>query len=161
PINLLISLVETGQWTLELALAYARRVPDASRCVQALAILMRAMNDASQKSRIATEALAAARGIGDEEARVKALADLAPHLGEARRRDALELARGLGHDRYRAEALGALAPHLGEAQRRDALELARGLGDGWARARALAALAPHLGEAQRRDALELARGLGD
>ena len=66
PTRLLTALVESGGWTLERALANARRVPDPLQRIHAFAALMPAMDDLSRKSEITAEALAAARGLGDD-----------------------------------------------------------------------------------------------
>jgi hypothetical protein len=65
------------------------------------------------------EALEAARGIGDEYDRARALSGLAEHLPEGERQDALgealEAARGIGDEYVRAIALSGLAEHLPES----------------------------------------------
>ena len=115
------------------------------------------------------QALEAARAIGDEGWRARALAALAPYLTPPLLEQALAAARAIGDEGWRARALAALAPHLTPPERdqalRQALAAARAIGDeGW-RARALAVLAPHLTPPERdqalRQAIEAARAIGD
>ncbi len=112
-----------------------------------------------------TEALAAARAIGDDYARALALTALAPHLPETLLVDALAAARAISDDHVRAHALTTLAPHLPETLLVDALAAARAIGNDYARALALTALAPHLPETEReavlRETLAAARAIGD
>ena len=101
-------------------------------------------------------ALEAAWGIGDEKARSRALAALAPRLVElGHPAKALEAARAIGDAWERSLALAALAPPLGPTERD------RALGEALekARSRALAALVPHLTEPWLREALEAARAI--
>jgi hypothetical protein len=58
------------------------------------------------------EALATARGIGDESNRAKALTGLAPYLPENLLPEALATARGIGDESNRAKALQALTKVL-------------------------------------------------
>jgi hypothetical protein len=71
------------------------------------------------------EPLSAARAIGDEAERVRALAALAPQLPESRRvevlAEALSAAQAIGHEYWRAQALAALAPQLPEGRRAEVL----------------------------------------
>ena len=101
-----------------------------------------------ERDQALSQALEAARAIGDEGSRAEALAALAPHLTPPLLGPALEAARAIGAVGSRAEALAALAPHLTPPERdqalSQALEAARAIGDEESRARALAALAPHL-----------------
>ena len=68
-----------------------------------------------ERETVLGEALAAARAIGDEEYRVRALEALAPHLPDALLDEALPAARAFGQQWRRARVLVALAPHLPEA----------------------------------------------
>ena len=116
------------------------------------------------------EALEAARAIGYQWFRSRALVALAPRLTEPLLREALDVARTIDREEYRAEALAALASHLTEPSEREqalreALDVARMVDhpidlkmqyDG-NRAEALAALAPHLTEPLLREALDVAR----
>ena len=126
-----------------------------------------------ERDRALTEALAAARGIGDEGDRSAALAVLAPHLGPTERnralREALEAARAIEDEESRSAALAALAPHLTPQERdrvlAEALAAARAIKYEGDRSAALAALAPHLTPQERdralTEALAAARGIGD
>ena len=102
-------------------------------------------------------ALEAAWGIGDEEARSRALAALAPRLAElGHPAKALEAARAIGDAWDRSLRAGRAGPppgadRAGPRPSGEALEKAR--------SRALAALAPHLTEPWLREALEAARAI--
>ena len=101
-------------------------------------------------------ALEAAWGIGDEKARSRALAALAPRLAElGHPAKVLEAARAIGDAWDRSLVLAALAPPLGPTERD------RALGEALekARSRALAALVPHLTEPWLREALEAPRAI--
>ena len=150
PTELLAALVESGIWLPSQGLAYARQVPDAAQRVQAFSRLLPRLSE-HERDQALRQALEAARAIGDEGSRARALAALAPHLtppSATRPGQALEAARAIGDEGSRARALAALAPHLTPPERdqalRQALEAARAIGDEGSRARALAALAPHL-----------------
>ena len=117
------------------------------------------------------EALEAARAIGAEWHRFKALAALAPRLAPTERdqalREALEAARAIEYGESRSAALAALAPRLAPTERDqalcEALEAARAIGDEESRSAALAALASRLAPTERdqalREALEAARAI--
>jgi hypothetical protein len=159
PPKLLVGLVEIGRWPFERALAYSYRVPDPFRRVQTMVALLPMMSEASLKWDVTTAAMAAARDIGKEWDRARALAALAPHLDADGHRDALATARGIEFDPYRVHALVALAPYSGEDECRAILAAAREIFDGDSLARALAPLVPHLGGDGRREALAVARGI--
>jgi hypothetical protein len=95
-----------------------------------------------------SEALTAARAIGDEGSRSRALAALAPHLPVELLSEALAVARAIGDEGSRSRALAALAAQLPEQQRAavlaEALTAARAIGDEGYRSDALAALAAPL-----------------
>ncbi len=98
---------------------------------------------APQLPEVWLEALEAARNIGDEYLRARALGDLAPQLPEALWSEALEAARNIGDEYSRARALGNLAPQLPEVWP-EALEAARSIGSESLRAIALGKLIPRL-----------------
>jgi alkylhydroperoxidase/carboxymuconolactone decarboxylase family protein YurZ len=106
-----------------------------------------------------TEALDAARAIGDEDSRAQALTGLAPHVGQDQCRAVLTEAlaaataisrstRSLARDGTpeRAERLAALAPYLPEDLLEQALTAAIGISHEDSRADALVGLVPHLPE---------------
>jgi hypothetical protein len=111
-------------------------------------------------------ALAAAREIGKEWGRAKALTALAPHLpeplGEQALGEALAAARKIRDAEVRAWVLIGLIPHLSEELLGEALAAAREIGDAEYRARALARLASRLAElGYPKEALAVAREIGD
>ncbi|NCQ93031.1 MAG: trypsin-like serine protease, partial [Microcystis aeruginosa LG11-05] len=153
--ELMDALVKHEIWTPAQGLAYVRQNQDSEKQAEGLRAISSYLPPA-----LLPEALEIARGIGNEDYRVKALTGLAPHLPEVLP-EALEIARGIGDEYYRAEALTGLAPHLPESLLPEALEIARGIGDEYNRARALTGLAPHLPESLLPEALEIARGIGN
>jgi hypothetical protein len=112
------------------------------------------------------EALAAARGIGDERLRAGAQVSLLRRQAELGRvQEALGAARGIGDNGRRAEALADLALRLPEGEQagvvREALQAARAVWDTRQRAEALRHVAPRLSEVERggvlHEALEAVR----
>ncbi len=134
PPELIAVLVEKKIWTTAQGLAYSRQVQSLSQRVQALSKL------ALYFPEIWSEALSAARSIGDEYYRADVLSSLAPHLPENLVPEALEAARSIGDESYRAYVLRDLAPHLPENLVPEALEAARSIGDESSRARVLSSL---------------------
>ncbi len=86
-----------------------------------------------ERSRALSEAVSAAREIGDERARARALSGLAPHLGPGSLSEAVAAARAIGDKPARARALSGLAPRLEEPERSralsEAVSAARAIGD--------------------------------
>jgi hypothetical protein len=109
---------------------------------------------------VAQQALDAARSIGEELYRPRALWELAPHLPADLLREALDAARSIVNNGYRSAALAALAPRLPAELLRQALDAARSIGDEGDRYQALAALAPHLPAELLSEALDAARSFG-
>ena len=113
------------------------------------------------------EALAAARSIGDDGLRAKAMAALAPRLAASGRPgEALALVRAIDERHLRAGALAALVPRLAgrpEQDRilREALSAVLEIPDASIRLTALGELAPHLGGPLLEEALAAARSIGD
>jgi hypothetical protein len=165
PPRLLAALVSAGQWTLVRALTYAHRAPDPAH---AEALVLLAPHLAHEPALVAN-ALAASRGIGDEELRAKALAALAPRLAgdPGLLAEALAAARAINDEFPRVEALVALAPHLAgdSGLLAEALAAARAIDDDNRRVEALVALAPHLAGSERAvvlaEALEATREIGE
>lgn len=95
-----------------------------------------------------SEALDAARKIGNSEWRSEALAALAPRLPQELQehawREALAAGCEVGDDWRRSRALDALAPHLPSDLMGEALAAARKVEYAWWRSSTLAALASHL-----------------
>jgi hypothetical protein len=117
PPALLSALVRQGVWPVELAVAYARRVPEpVSRVRGLMALIHLPQLPAGEQEAAVFEALQAARAILDEGTRSGALAALAPQLPAGQREavlaEAVQAARALGDEWARAEALAALAPQL-------------------------------------------------
>lgn len=98
----------------------------------------------AQQQEMLTEALAAAREIGDEDDRDWALGALAPHLPPPLLMEALAAAKRIGVEYHLARILGVLAPHLPPPLLTEALAVAREIEDEDNRVWALEALAPHL-----------------
>ena len=120
----------------------------------------------TERDQALREALAAARAIGHERSRSRALAALAPHLTAPLLGEALEAARAIGDEgSSRSAALAALAPRLAPTERdqalREAVAAARAIEFEGSRSRALAALAPHLTAPLLGEAVEAARAIGD
>jgi hypothetical protein len=85
---------------------------------------------AERRRRALAEALAAARAIGDEGSRARALAAVAPQLTDpAQLAEALAAARAIGHEGSRAEALAAVAPQLTDLADADRAPLSAALLD--------------------------------
>ncbi|TRU36999.1 MAG: trypsin-like serine protease, partial [Microcystis aeruginosa Ma_MB_F_20061100_S20] len=155
PPELIAALIKQEIWTPAQGLAYVRQSQDDKKQAEGLMAISPYLSPT-----LLPEALAVARGIGDEYLRAEVLTGLAPHLPEILP-EALEVARGIGDESYRAEALTGLAPHLPESLLPEALEIARGIGNEDYRAGALTGLAPHLPESLLPEALAVARGIGD
>ena len=131
PTDLLAALVESGTWLPSQALAYARQVPDAAQRVQAFSrLLLLPRLSEHERDQALSQALEAARAIGDEGSRAEVLAALAPHLTPPLLGQALEAARAIGEEGLRARALAALAPHLTPPERDQALGPGPGGGAG-------------------------------
>ncbi|MEJ2212397.1 MAG: hypothetical protein P8129_25695 [Anaerolineae bacterium] len=149
---LLGRLVETGIWPPERGLAYARQFADEARRGRALAQLAPSLPES-----LYGELLSAARGIGDEEARVQALAGLARFFParpeEPWGKELLAIAEEIEDEESRAAVLINLAPRLAKAQPAQlpvgALDIARAIESAGDRGQVLAALAPHLPEPLR------------
>ncbi len=109
------------------------------------------------------EALAAARGIADEESQGQALAKLVPRLARLGHSEkAFVVVMEIGDEQSQAEALVGLAPFLSEPLLRKALIAAQRIGDAWSREWALAGLVPRLAELGYVDeALATVRVIGD
>ena len=110
--------------------------------------------DVDHRERALKAAFQAARAIGNDEMRGRALGVLAKHLDTDQLTDALQTAVGIGDEHERARALGVLAKHLDADQLTDALQAARTIGDESQRADALTALAEYLDADQLTDALQ-------
>lgn len=87
----------------------------------------------------------AAREIGSEQHRTKALSSLAPVLPPALLSEALAAARDIQHELFRAKALSSLVPVLPELLP-EALAAARQIQDDYDRAEVLSSLAPVMPE---------------
>jgi tetratricopeptide (TPR) repeat protein len=153
PPPLIAALVGKGVWVASQGIAYARVLPPELRVVALIGICSHL--DRDEKRTVLREALDTARGIGEDQRRGAALAELAPRLAQVDRvEEALEVARGIDDHEHRAHALAALAPRLMEAGHvEEALEVARGINDEGRRALALY----ELGRVD--EALEVARGI--
>ncbi len=149
--DLIVALADAGVWTASRAAKVAGELPDRVASIQALVGLTARLSEVEHRQRLC-EALAAARGIGNEESRVNALAAVAGQLeGKARSQvlgEALAAARSIGNEESRVNALAAVAGQLeGEACLQvlnEALAAARGIGNEESRAKALAAVAGQL-----------------
>ncbi len=106
PPELIAVLVEKKIWTTAQGLAYSRQVQSLSQRVQALSKL------ALYFPEIWSEALSAARSIGDEYYRADVLSSLAPHLPENLVPEALEAARSIGDESSRARVLSSLTANV-------------------------------------------------
>ena len=165
PPALLAALVESNMCLPSQGLAYARQVPEAAQRVQAFSrLLLLPRLSEHERDQALSQALEAARAIGDEESRAEVLAALAPHLTPPLLGPALEAARAIGDEWWRARAWAVSAPHLTPPLLGPALEAARAIGDEESRAEVLAVLAPHLTPPERdqalSQALEAARAIG-
>jgi hypothetical protein len=96
-----------------------------------------------QKTKTLAEALAAAKAIGDDGARARALGSLAPHLASEQIAEALAAAKAIGPEGARAEALGS-SRRIAPEQIAEALTAAKAIGPEGARAVALGSLAPYI-----------------
>jgi hypothetical protein len=115
----------------------------------------------AQGGEVLQEALQAAREINDTNARIIALAEIAPRLPDAQQcgailQEALQAARNIENASDRSEALEALAPRLPDPQQ--GMQATRDI-DAFDRSRILAMIAPRLPDA--RDALQAARKIYD
>jgi hypothetical protein len=160
--TLLVGLVQVGTpagtWSAATALEHIALMPYSKRQADSLQALLVA-GIALPWAR----ALEVALAIADKEARVTALAALAPHLPPHLLADALAAARTIADEYWRSRALAALAPHLPAEQQpavyADALAAARTIANDDQRSRALAALAPHLPTHLFAEALAAARAI--
>ena len=163
PYRLLVMLVKTGRWTPATALAIATQragESDRARTLSALAKYLPA--------ELSEEALGAARGIVNRDARVCTLNALAKHLPATQQAcvlgEALAVARGIEHEHTRAILLSDLAEHLPTELLDEVLETALGNEDKHPATHLLGAVIQHLPTAKRNDvcseALTTARGIG-
>ena len=105
--RLIAALIEKEIWTPAQGLAYVRQNQDSQTQSEGLNIIVEYL-----PSSLLTSALEAARAIGSESFRARALQGLAPHLPEQLFPAALEAARAIGSEYYRAEVLQALTARL-------------------------------------------------
>src|SRR6202035_596960 len=152
PSELLVALVRHGKMSSRQALHRLRFQDDFSLGRS----LPNLFDVADAKTQVAI--LETAEGIGDDEAKARALGSLAECLPEPRRTEvldrALTAAEGIGDDEAKARALGSLAERLPEGRLLDqALTAAEGIGVDWAKARALGSLAERLPERRRTEVL--------
>jgi hypothetical protein len=183
PAKLLEAVVQEGLWSVERALAYARRKPKPVARLHAVARLVPLLKP-EERSQVFAEVLEGIRNIGSEDfaagalegdqtsgydpPRVNPLAELAEHLPAELLPEAVRVARHIGSEWDRSRALGALAGHLPAEQRTlvlaEALQTARQIRNDVHRVHTLAALAPLLPGEQRRqvvtEALQAARQIG-
>ncbi len=124
PPALIAALVEKRIWLVPQGLAYARVLPLDMR-VNAL-IGISSQLDPNEERTVLREALDAARGIGSELARARALTEL------GRVDEALAVAEAIGNEGARARALAEMAPRLTDTEQiGKALAVARGSGLSW------------------------------
>jgi hypothetical protein len=159
PPGLLESLVRQGLWPMEQALAYARRTPDTTQKVESLSKLAPLVLQ-GERATVLSEALDAARSIGNEGHRSSALGALAPHLSAGLLSQALDAARAIGDEKHRSETLGPLAAYLPAELLSEALDAARAIQNDESRSSALGALTPHLPAELLNKALDAARSIG-
>ncbi|TCO79243.1 hypothetical protein EV699_12021 [Plasticicumulans lactativorans] len=153
PPELIVALVQAGEWTGLRGLRVAEQLPDLQKRTQALVGLLDLLPAHLRQQGLA-QALAVATAIGDEGPRADALAAVAgPLAGEpALLAEALTAATAIRSEGPRADALTAIAvavaAHLtGEPRRQvlaEALTTATAIGDEERRAHALTAVAAHL-----------------
>jgi hypothetical protein len=150
PAKLALAAVDKGVLTIGQAAHFADlKGPSEEGVELLLGLTLAGHENSAVQSELLASARAAAKAIGADDARARALAALAPHLAPQQRDEALcealAAAKAIGADDTRAEALAALAPHVAPEQRdealREALAAAKAIGEGHYRARALAALA--------------------
>lgn len=162
--DLLLQLIKTKLWSPARALAHIPHMPsdyEKAQAIEKLAPLL--------PHELLGEALAAARGIQNEDYRANALRGLAAHLSAEQMAEALAAARAIQHESYRASALSDLATQLSGEQKEqvmnEAMALARGIQDEYSRARTLSGLAAHLSRQEKEqvvgEALALAWGMQD
>ncbi|MBL8659397.1 MAG: hypothetical protein JNM75_06535 [Rhodospirillales bacterium] len=166
PSELILAAVQQEVISINHAAHLACFMSNRGDCVRTLALLASEVEtDPERKAALLTDALAAARAIGNVYYRAEVLSGLAGHLPAEQLGDALAAARAIGNEDARVEALSGLAGHLSAEQReealRDALAAARAIGGEGARARALGGLAGHLSGEQLGDALAAATAIGD
>src|SRR6202035_3483566 len=163
PSELLVALVRHGKMSSRQALHRLRFQDDFSLGRS----LPNLFDVADAKTQVAI--LETAEGIGDDEAKARALGSLSERLPEPRRTEVLDraitAAEGIGDDRAKANVLGSLAERLREPRRTEvldrALTAAEGIGDDWAKAGALGLLADRLPEELLDRALTAAEGIGN
>jgi hypothetical protein len=135
--------VQTGVWTSQNALAWARLSRFPEQGAQAVAALLRNEHGA-RRNELGFTALSLADEVGDRDGSAQLIADMAedlpPHLLER----ALELVANEPNEGTRLGGLRALAPKLTPAMRVKALEAARRIMDPSTRLRARLAVAAHL-----------------
>jgi serine/threonine protein kinase len=160
PAELLVALVRQGVWPMEQALAYARKKPNAEAKAKALGALV-PLVDPAERAQVLSEALRAARAIGDERTRSRTLAVLTPNLPEEVLAEALQVAHTIGDKECRSSALSNLAGYLPEQLLTEALQVAQTIEhEGW-RSTTLRMLADHLPEQLLATALQVAQTIGD
>src|SRR3984893_2953873 len=154
PSELLVALVRHGKMSSRQALHRLRFQDDFSLGRS----LPNLFDVADAKTQVAI--LETAEGIGDDEAKARALGSLSERLPEPRRTEvldrALTAAEGIGDDEAKARALGSLAARLPEELLDRALTAAEEIGDDEAKAGALGTLAERLPEPRRAAVLERA-----
>jgi hypothetical protein len=154
-------LLQSGQH--EIALALACKIPDRKRLLAALAVLTPHLPGV-----LLSQALAAARGIGDERERATLLCSIASLLREDANdllRDALACLDSVRGERDRAEALAALGPLVPRDACTHALASLHAFKDPFCRCTVVAGMAAVLGptacEAQIEDAVNAAALIED
>ncbi|MFJ1767379.1 hypothetical protein ACIOD2_44110 [Amycolatopsis sp. NPDC088138] len=151
PIVLLQSLVRHQVWTVDRALAHARRLPTAETRSDALAAIFRYIS-VEQQALVLTEVLTELTAVSDASARVRTLADLIPHLAveerAARLIDAFADAVTIADTNRRAGALRELMPHVPGDKFAEALAAATA--EGPERLRVLVQMTQHVANRHRK-----------
>ena len=116
PVALLESLARSGTWDYTQALAHAMRHHEPVMRAAALIAIIPGLHVPEQASQARDHALSAVASIGDEQTRVKLLAELGPLLDGPQLESALTIAIQMRTALFRAQAITSLAPRLeGEA----------------------------------------------
>jgi len=149
PSNLLSGMVRTALWTLAQGLAYARQVPDSTNRDETFRRLCLSLQDPQ-------EALVAAREIGDELMRSKALEYVALSLPGSKKtetlKEALAVAKNIRDENYKSEMMADIALNLPEPQ--DALNVIRRIENGYWRSKALVFFGLNLPETEKMELIE-------
>ncbi len=180
PLPLLSALLSENVWLPAQGFEYIREIPDEEQRAMALAVVAPYVYDEEEGGEINTDTprhvqgtthlsgksvLAVARAIGDEQARMQALAKIAAGCPVSLLDEIVASAQAMTHPVWRIKTLVRVIPHLPEHARvpivKDVLDTVHTIWHAHVRGEVLVALAPYLSYDQQRQALDRAQEIVD